>query len=91
MELEGKKGLLVAGQSRCTCSVQTVCLRLVILIGFQGRFGPKKAALGHKISSFLEGHLPTWRAGPGAPPLTFWLNTWIWQGHHLGSRMARVK
>ena len=25
------------------------------------------------------------------PPVSFWLKTWIWQGHHLGSRMARVE
>jgi hypothetical protein len=28
---------------------------------------------------------PTWRPRPDAPPVTFWLKTWIWQGHHLGS------
>ena len=27
----------------------------------------------------------------GAPPVSFGLKTWIWQGHHLGSRMARVE
>ena len=36
----------------------------------------------------LGGHLPTWRPRPGAPPVSFWLKTWIWQGHDLGSRMA---
>ena len=39
----------------------------------------------------LEGHLPTWRLRPGAPAVSVWLKTWIWQGHHLGSRMARVE
>ena len=38
----------------------------------------------------LGGHLPTWRPRPGPPPVSFWLKTWIWQGHHLGSRMAKV-
>ena len=38
----------------------------------------------------LGGHLPTSRPRPGAPPVSFWLKTWIWQGHHLGNRMARV-
>ena len=52
MELEGKKGLLVTGQLRRTCSVQTVCLRLAVLTGFRGRFGPKKAVLGHKMRTF---------------------------------------
>ena len=36
----------------------------------------------------LEGHLPTSRDRPGAPPVSFWLKPWIWQGHHLGSQMA---
>ena len=52
MELEGKKGLLFTRQSRRTCSVGTVCLRLAVMTGFLGRFGPKKAVLGHKMRSF---------------------------------------
>ena len=52
MELEGNKGLLVTGQSRRTWSVATVSLPLAILSGFRGRFGPKKAVLGHKMSRF---------------------------------------
>ena len=39
----------------------------------------------------LGGHLPTWRHRPGPPPVSFWLKTWNWQGHHLGSRMAKVE
>ena len=35
--------------------------------------------------------LPTWRHRPGPPPVSLWLKTWIWQGHHLGSRVARVE
>ena len=50
--LEGKKGLLVTWQLRRTCSVANVSLRLSVLTGFWGRFGPKKAALGHKMRSF---------------------------------------
>ena len=42
-------------------------------------------------AAIVGGHLPTWRPRPGAPPVSFWLKTWIWQGHHLGSRMARVE
>ena len=52
MELECKEGLLFTGQSRRTWSVGTVCLRLAIMTGFRGRFGPKKAALGHKMRNF---------------------------------------
>ena len=39
----------------------------------------------------LGGHLPTWRHRRGPPPVSFWFKTWIWQGHHLGSRMAKVE
>ena len=52
MELEGKKGLLVTGQLGRMWSVGTVCGRLAILNGFQGRIGPKKAVLGHQMRSF---------------------------------------
>ena len=52
VELEGKKGLMVTGQSRGTWSVSTVCLCLAVSTGFQGCFGPKKAVLGYKIRSF---------------------------------------
>ena len=52
MELEGKKGLLVTGRSRRTCSIGTVGLRLAVLTGFRGRFGPKKVVLGHKMRNF---------------------------------------
>ena len=56
VELEGMKGLLVTGQLRRTCSVRTVCLRLAVLTGFRGRFGPKMAVLGHKLRSFGRPH-----------------------------------
>ena len=52
MELEGNKGLFVMGMPRRMCSVATVSLRLAVLNGFRGRFGPKKAVLG-----VLGGHL----------------------------------
>ena len=52
VELEGKKGLLFTGQWWRTWSVGTVCLRLAVMTGFRGRFGPKKAVLGHKMRSF---------------------------------------
>ena len=40
---------------------------------------------------FWEGTSPSWRPRPGMPPVSFWLKTWIWQGHHLGNRMAKVE
>ena len=49
MELEGKKRLLVTGQSRRTWSVG---LCLAVWTVYWGRFGPKKAVLGHKMRSF---------------------------------------
>ena len=52
MELEGKKGLLVTGQSRRMSNVGTVCLHLAIFSGFREYFGPKKAVLGHKMRTF---------------------------------------
>ena len=32
--------------------------------------------------------MPTWRPRTGPPPVSFWLKTWIWEGQHLGSKMA---
>ena len=52
VELGGNKELLVTVKSSRTCSVATVCLRLAVMTGFGGRFGPKKAVLGHKMRSF---------------------------------------
>ena len=52
MELEGKKGLLVTGQSRRMWNVATVSRRLSVFSGFLGRLGPKKAVLGHRMRSF---------------------------------------
>ena len=55
-----------------------------------GPFWAKKVLWGTKCA-VLGADLPTWRPRPGAPPVGFWLKTWIWQGHHLGSKMARVE
>ena len=89
VELEGKKGLLVTGQSRRTSSVGTVSLRLAVLSGFGGRLGPKKAVLGHKMRNF--GKAPPDLPAPSRGATgDFWLKPWIWQGPHLGSRIARV-
>ena len=62
MELEGNKGLFVKGQLRRAWGVATVCCHLPVLTEFQGRFGPKKAVLGHKMRSFG-------RAPPDLAPL----------------------
>ena len=52
VELEGDKGLLVRGQPRSTWTVAIVPLRLSVLTWFRGRFGPERAALGHKMRTF---------------------------------------
>ena len=65
MGLEGKNGLFVTRKSRRTWTVATACLRLAVLSGFWGRFGPKKAILGHKMRSF--GRAPPDLAPP--PPV----------------------
>ena len=56
-----------------------------------GPFWAKKRLFWGTKCAVLGGHLLTWRPRPGAPPVSFWLKTWIWQGHQLGSRMARVE
>ena len=52
VELKGARRLFDTVNSSRTCSVTTVSLRLAVLSGFRGCFGPKKAFLGHKIRSF---------------------------------------
>ena len=52
MELKGTIGLFDTMKSSRTWSVATVSLRLAVLTRFGGRFGPKKAVLGHKMRSF---------------------------------------
>ena len=56
-----------------------------------GLFWAKIGCFWPKNCADLGGHLPTWRHRPGPPPVSLWLKTWIWQGHHLGSRMAKVE
>ena len=90
VELKGTRGLFDPVKSSRTCSVATVSLRLAVLTGFFGAvLGQKRPFWGTKCA-VLGGHLPTWRPRPGPPPVSFWLKTWIWQGHHLGSKMAKV-
>ena len=52
--------------------------------------GEKWLFLAQKCAD-LGGHLPTWRHRPGSPMVSFWLKTWIRQGHHLGCRMAKIE
>ena len=52
VDLKGTRALFDTVKSSRTCSVATASLRLAVLTGFWGRFGPKKAVLGHKMRSF---------------------------------------
>ena len=68
VELKGTRGLFDTVKSSRTCSVATVSLRLAVLSGFWGRFGPKRAFLGHKMRSFGRAPpdlAPTPRAATG--------------------------
>ena len=64
MELKGTRGLFDTVKSSRTWSVASVFLRLAVLTRFGGRFGPKKAVLGHKTAQIWEG---TYRLGATAP------------------------
>ena len=88
VELKGPRGLFDTLKSSRTCSVATVSLCFGVLPGFEAYFGRKWLFLAQNCAD-LGGHLPTLRHRPGPPPVSFWLKTWIWQGHHLGSKMAR--
>ena len=52
VDLRGNKELLVTVKSSRTWNVAAVYLRLAVMTGFRGRFGPKKGVLGHKMRSF---------------------------------------
>ena len=92
MELEGNKGLLVTEQSSVAIKA---CMNRFPLFGrFEWVLGPfwaKKGCFGAQKCAVVGGHLPTWRPCPGAPPVSFWLKTWIWQGHHLEYEVDRVE
>ena len=90
MELKGTRGLFDTVKSSRTSSVATVSLRLGFCPGLGAILGEKWLLLAQNCAD-LGGHLLTWRPRPGPPPVTFWLKTWIWQGHNLGSRMAKVE
>ena len=85
VDLEGNKGCFVTRESRRTCIVRTVFLRLSVLTGFRRRFGPKKRCFGAQNVLFCEGPSRLGAPSPGAPPVISCLTTWIWQGDHLGS------
>ena len=87
VELKGTTGLFDTVKSSRTRSVATVSRGLGVLPGFGGYSGRKMAVLPQNCAD-LGGHLPTWRHHRGPPAVSFWLKTWIWQGHHLGSKMA---
>ena len=53
-----------------------------------GAFWAKNACFWGTKYALLGGHIQTWLPCPEAPPVSFLLKTWIWQGHHLGSKMA---
>ena len=65
-------------------------LRLSILNGFQGRFDPKKAVLGHKMCDFGRAP-PELAPAPWGATGEFLAQNLDWQGHHLSSKMARVE
>ena len=52
MELKGTRGLFDTARSSRRCNVGAVSLRLAVMTGFWGRFGLKKAVLGHNMRSF---------------------------------------
>ena len=88
VELKGTRGLLDTAKSSRTWPVATISLRLGVLPGFWGNFGRKMAVSGPKLRRFGRAPpdlAPPPRAATGA------FKTWIWQGHHLGSRMAKVE
>ena len=72
MELEGRKELVETGKSSRTWSVPTVSLRLAVLNGFQGFFGPKMAVFGPKLQ-FLKLRSATCESRSWPPPLSFLL------------------
>ena len=73
MELEGGKELVDTGKSSRTWSVATVSLRLAVLNGFQGFFGPKMAVFGPKLQ-FLKLRSATCESRSRPPLSSFSLN-----------------
>ena len=90
VELKGTRELFDTVKSSRTWSVVTVYLAWAFRPGFGAVLGEKWLLLAQNCAN-PGGHLLTWRHRPGPPPVSFWLKTGIWQGHHLGSKMARVE
>ena len=72
MDLEGRKELVDMGKSSCTWSVPTLSLRLAVLNGFQGFFGPKMAVFGPELQ-FLKLRSASCESRSRPPPLSFLL------------------
>ena len=72
MELKGRKGLVETGKSSGTQSACTLSLRLAVLNGFQGFFGPKMAVFGSKLQ-FLKPRSATCDNCSRPPPVIFLL------------------
>ena len=65
MELKGTRGLFDTVKSSRTWSVGSVFFCLAVLTRFGGRFGPKKAVLGHKTAQIREGTSGLGATAPG--------------------------
>ena len=59
-------------------------------LGFGAVLRQKRGFCGKKCA-ILGAQLPTWRPRNAVPPVSLGLKTWMWQGHHRGSRMARIE
>ena len=80
VELKGTRGLFRMVMSSGTRGVATVSVRLGVSPEFGGYLQRKMTVFGPTLCRFGS---PIWRARPRPPPISFWLKTWIWQGHHL--------
>ena len=88
VELKGTRGLFDTVKSCRTWGVATVSLHLGVIARVLGAIWGETWLFLAQNCAVLGGHLRTWHPRPGPPPVSFWLKTWIWQGHHLGSKMA---
>ena len=91
VELEGTKGPLVTRKVKLHVKCSSRLPSFGCFEPLLGLFWAKNGCFWPKTAQILGGLLPTWRPRPGPPPVSFWLKTWIWQGHHLGSGMAKVE
>ena len=65
MELKGTKGLLFTRKLERTCNVETVPIRLAVLSGVRGHFGPKKGCFVAPNAQFWEGISKLGAPAPG--------------------------